>query len=322
MKAIRVHRYGGPEAMTLEDVPVPKAGEGNAVVRIAAAGVNFIDIYQRLGQYPVPLPFTPGNEGAGVVEETGPGVTEAAPGDPVAYSSAIGSYAEYAVVPSWRLVRLPRGIDPDTAAALMLQGMTAHYLSHDAFPIRKGDACLVHAAAGGVGLLLVQMAKRRGGRVIGTVSTPEKARLAREAGADEIILYVEQDFEREVKRLTDGAGVQVVYDSVGKTTFEKSLNCLSSRGYLVLYGQSGGPVAPFDPQVLSARGGLFLTRPSLVHYTRNREELLSRANDVLGWAADGSLRVRIGESFPLAEAAEAHRRLAGRMTTGKVLLLP
>lgn len=322
MKAIRVNQYGGPEAMALEDVPPPKVGEGNALVRITAAGVNFIDIYQRMGQYPLPLPFIPGNEGAGVVEETGPGVTEVSPGDPVAYSGAVGSYAEYAVVPSWRLVKLPKGIDPNTAAALMLQGMTAHYLSHDAYPIGKGDVCLVHAAAGGVGLLLVQMAKRRGGRVIGTVSTAEKERLAKEAGADEIIRYVEKDFEQELRRLTDGAGAQVVYDSVGKTTFEKSLNCLSVRGYLVLYGQSSGPVPPFDPQVLNAKGGLFFTRPSLNHYTRNREELLSRANDVLGWAADGSLRVRIGETFPLAEAAEAHRRLAGRKTTGKVLLLP
>jgi NADPH2:quinone reductase len=322
MKAMRILRYGGPEAMILEEIPPPKPGEGQALVRIKAAGVNFIDIYQRMGLYPVPLPFTPGNEGAGIVQETGPGVTEVAVGDLVAYAGATGSYAEFAVIPSWRLVRIPKGIDAETAAALMLQGMTAHYLSHDTYPLKPGDACLVHAAAGGVGLLLVQMAKRRGARVFGTVSTPEKARLAGQAGADDVILYTEKDFETEVRRLTDGKGVQVVYDSVGQATFEKSMNCLAPRGYLVLYGQSSGPVPSFDPQVLNARGGLFLTRPSLGHYTQNREELLSRANPVLGWAAEGALRVRIGGTFPLAEAGEAHRRLAGRQTTGKVLLLP
>jgi NADPH2:quinone reductase len=322
MKAIRVHRYGGPEEMTLEEVPLPKPEEGHALVRLKAVGVNFIDIYQRMGLYPMPLPFTPGNEGAGTVEEIGPGVSEVAPGDHVAYAGAPGSYAEYAVVPSWRVVKLPGGADPKTAAALMLQGMTAHYLSHDTYPLKPGDACLVHAAAGGVGLLLVQMAKRRGARVIGTVSTQEKAGLARAAGADEVILYTEKDFESEVRRLTSGSGVQVVYDSVGQATFEKSLNCLASRGTMVLYGQSSGPVPPFDPQVLSAKGGLFLTRPSLAHYTRNRKELLSRAEEVLGWAAGGLLDVRIGETFPLSEAGEAHRRLAGRQTTGKILLLP
>jgi len=322
MKAIRVHRYGGPEEMTLEEVPLPKPEEGHALVRLKAVGVNFIDIYQRMGLYPMPLPFTPGNEGAGTVEATGPGVSEVAPGDHVAYAGALGSYAEYAVVPSWRVVKLPDGADPKTAAALMLQGMTAHYLSHDTYPLKPGDACLVHAAAGGVGLLLIQMAKRRGARVIGTVSTQEKAGLARAAGADEVILYTEKDFEAEVKRLTGGSGVQVVYDSVGQDTFEKSLNCLASRGTIVLYGQSSGPVPPFDPQVLSAKGGLFLTRPSLAHYTRDRKELLSRAGEVLGWAAGGLLNVRIGETFPLSEAGEAHRRLAGRKTTGKILLLP
>jgi len=284
--------------------------------------VNFIDIYQRMGLYPVPLPFTPGNEAAGTVEEIGPGVTEVAPGDPVTYSGAIGSYAEYAVVPSWRLVHIPQGLDLDTATAAMLQGMTAHYLSHDTYPLKRKDTCLVHAAAGGVGLLLVQMAKQRGARVIGTVSTAEKARLAQEAGADEVILYTEKDFESEVKRLTGGAGIQVVYDSVGQATFDKSLNCLAPRGYLVLYGQASGPVPPFDPQVLNARGSLFLTRPTLAHYTRTREELLSRADEVLGWAAKGKLHVRIGATFPLAEAGEAHRKLAGRETTGKILLVP
>jgi len=322
MKAMRVLRYGGPEAMTLEEIPPPKPGEGQALVRLQAAGVNFIDIYQRMGLYPVPLPFTPGNEGSGIVQETGPGVTEVAVGDHVAYAGVSGSYAEFAVVPSWRLVKVPKGIDPETAAAAMLQGMTAHYLSHDTYPLKPWDACLVHAAAGGVGLLLVQMAKRRGTRVFGTVSTPEKARLAREAGADDVILYTENDFETEVRRLTGGQGVQVVYDSVGQATFEKSLNCLAPRGYLVLYGQSSGPVPSFDPQVLNARGGLFLTRPSLGHYTRDRQELLSRADQVLGWVADGTLGVRIGAAFPLEEAGEAHRRLAGRQTTGKVLLVP
>jgi len=322
MKAMRVHRYGGPEAMTPEEIPPPKPGEGEALVRLEAVGVNFIDIYQRMGLYPMPLPFTPGNEGAGTVAETGPGETEAAVGDRVAYAGASGSYAEFAVVPSWRLVRIPRGIGPETAAAAMLQGMTAHYLSHDTYPLKPGNACLVHAAAGGVGLLLVQMAKQRGARVIGTVSTPEKARLAREAGADDVILYAEKDFETEVRRITGGQGVEVVYDSVGQATFEKSMNCLTTRGYLVLYGQSSGPVPPFDPQALNTRGGLFLTRPSLGHYTRNREELLARANQVLGWVGEGRLRVRIGETFPLANAGEAHRKLAGRETTGKILLIP
>ncbi|MDH3382762.1 MAG: quinone oxidoreductase, partial [Deltaproteobacteria bacterium] len=310
------------DAMALEEIPRPKPPETHALVRLQAVGVNFIDIYQRMGLYPVPLPFTPGNEGAGTVEEIGPGVTEVAPGDPVTYSGAIGSYAEYAVVPSWRLVTIPQGIDPKTAAAAMLQGMTAHYLTHDTYPLKPKDTCLVHAAAGGVGLLLVQMAKRRGARVIGTVSTKEKARLAREAGAGEVILYTEKDFESEVKRLTGGVGIQVVYDSVGQATFEKSMNCLAPRGYLVLYGQASGPVPPFDPQVLNARGSLFLTRPTLAHYTRNREELLSRADEVLGWVAKGKLNVRIGETFPLAEAGEAHRKLAGRETTGKILLVP
>ncbi len=322
MKAIRVHECGGPEVMVLQDCPVPEPGEGQALIRIEAAGVNFIDIYQRMGAYKLPLPFTPGNEAAGVVVKTGAGVTEAAAGDRVAYAGAIGSYSAQAVVPAWRLVMLPKGIDAKTAAAVMLQGMTAHYLTHATYPLKSGDACLVHAAAGGVGLLLVQIAKRRGARVIGTVSTAEKAELARKAGADDVILYTERDFETETRRLTGGKGVQVVYDSVGKTTFEKSMSCLAGRGYLVLYGQASGPVPPFDPQVLNAKGGLFLTRPSLAHYTATRAELLERANDVLGWAARGELKVRIGAEFPLAEAAEAHRRLAGRLTTGKVVLIP
>lgn len=322
MKAIRVHRFGGPETMVLEEIPRPTPGEGAALVRIEAAGVNFIDIYQRLGQYPLPLPMVPGNEGAGVVLETGPGVQEVSAGDRVAYWGTPGSYAEYAVVPSWRLVRLPDAIDFRTAAAVMLQGMTAHYLTHSTFPLKPGDTCLVHAAAGGVGLSLLQMAKRRGARTIGTVSTPEKEQLARRFGADLVIRYTEVDFEVEVKRATDGRGVQVVYDSVGRDTFEKSLNCLAMRGFLVLYGQSSGPVAPFDPQILNARGGLFLTRPSLGHYTATREELLRRAGDVLGWKASGELRVRIGGEYPLEHAAQAHTDLAGRKTTGKLLLIP
>ena len=322
MKAIRVHTFGGPEVMVPEEVPRPSPGEGQALVRVEAAGVNFIDIYQRLGQYPMPLPMVPGNEGAGVVEQTGPGVREVSPGDRVAYSGSLGAYAEYAVVPSWRLVRLPAGVDTRIGAAVMLQGMTAHYLTHSTFPLKPGDACLVHAAAGGVGLLLLQMAKRRGARTIGTVSTPGKAKLARQFGADEVILYTSQDFEAEVKRLTGGRGVQAVYDSVGRDTFDKSLNCLAPRGMLVLYGQSSGPVAPLDPQILSARGGLFLTRPSLVHYTATREELLQRAGDLLGWAASGELRVRIGGEYPLEMASRAHADLAGRGTTGKLLLIP
>lgn len=322
MKAIRVHACGGPEVLALRDCPEPEPGEGQALVRVEAVGVNFIDIYQRMGAYKLPLPFTPGNEAAGIVVKVGPGVTEVAIGDRVAYAGTIGSYAERAVVPAWRLVRIPEAIDSKTAAAVMLQGMTAHYLAHATYPLKPGDACLVHAAAGGVGLLLVQVAKRRGARVIGTVSTAAKADLARKAGADDVILYAEQDFEAETRRLTGGAGVQVVYDSVGKATFEKSLSCLAGRGCLVLYGQASGPVPPFDPQVLNSKGGLYLTRPSLVHYTATRTELLERANDILGWTARGELKVRIGAEFPLAGAAEAHRQLAARLTTGKVVLIP
>lgn len=306
----------------MDDLPVPKAGDGEALVRVEAIGVNFIDIYQRMGLYRSTLPFTPGNEAAGVVMETGPGVADPVPGDRVAYAGVLGSYGEYAVVPAWRLVKLPASIDAGTAAAAMLQGMTAHYLTHSTWPLSSGDACLVHAAAGGVGLLLTQMARRRGARVIGTVSTREKADLARAFGAHDVIVYTEQDFEQETRRLTGGRGVRVVYDSVGRTTFEKSLNCLAPRGCLALYGQSSGPVPPFDPQILNAKGGLFLTRPSLGHYTATREELLSRANDVLGWAATGELKLRIGAKFALSEAPEAHRQLSGRKTTGKVLLLP
>ncbi len=322
MKAIRVHAPGGPEALRYEDVPQPAPGAGQVLVKIEAAGVNFVDVYQRSGQYPVPLPFVLGQEAAGVVAAVGPGVTQAKVGDRVAHIGVFGAYAEYAAVPAEQLVALPDGVSAKQGAAAMLQGMTAHYLASTTYPLKPGDTCLVHAAAGGVGLLLCQIAKLRGARVLGTVSTLEKAALARDAGADDVILYTEQDFESEVKRLTGGAGLQVVYDSVGRTTFDKGLNCLARRGLMVLYGQSSGPVAPFDPQVLSRRGSLFLTRPTLAHYVATRDELLARAGDVLRWLRSGKLKLRIGHEFPLAQAAEAHRQLEGRKTTGKVLLIP
>lgn len=322
MKAIRFHEHGGPEVLRFEDIPEPQPGEGEALIKLHAIGVNFIDTYQRSGSYQIPLPYLPGQEGAGEIVAVGPGVTGLRKGDRVAYTGASTSYAEMAVIPAARLVKLPDNMSYETAAAVMLQGMTAHYLTHSTYPLKQGDTCLVHAAAGGVGLLLTQMAKMRGATVIGTVSTPAKADLARSVGADHIILYTEQDFQEETLRFTGGKKLPVVYDSVGKTTFDKSLDCLAPRGYIVLYGQSSGPVQPFNPQVLNAKGGLFLTRPSLVHYTLTREELEWRANDVLGWAASGKLKVHIGETHPLSNAAEAHRRLEGRKTTGKVLLQP
>lgn len=324
MKAIRVHEYGGPEALKLDELPTPRPGPGQALVKLEAIGVNFIDVYHRTGLYPAPLPRLMGVEGAGRVEAVGPDVTEVTVGDHVAYAhtGAPGAYAEYTLVPSARLVTVPSGVDTRTAAAAMLQGMTAHYLVRSAYALKKGDACLIHAAAGGVGLLLCQLARQAGARVFGTVSTEEKARLAREAGAEAVIRYTEQDFQAEIKRLTDGQGVQVVYDSVAKETFEKSLNCLSTRGILVLYGQSSGPVPPFDLNQLSVKGSLFLTRPTLAHYTRTREELIWRAHDILNSISAGALKLRIGATFPLAEAAEAHRQLEGRKTTGKVLLIP
>jgi NADPH:quinone reductase len=322
MKAIRIHEYGGPEVYRYEDVPEPVAGAGQALVAIEAVGVNFIEVYQRTGLYPVPLPATPGSEAAGTVVALGPGVPGFAVGDRVAWQGGAGAYAERAVVPAERLVRLPEGVSARQGAAAMLQGMTAHYLACSTFPLRPGDTCLVHAAAGGVGLLLCQIAKRRGARVIGTVSTEEKAALARGAGADEVIRYTEQDFEAEVKRLTGGAGVQVVYDSVGRTTFERSLRCLAPRGTLALFGQSSGPVTPFDPQVLARSGSLYLTRPVLGDYTATRAELLERAGEVLGWVREGTLRLRVGRELPLSQAAEAHRALQGRATTGKLLLIP
>jgi NADPH:quinone reductase len=321
MQVVRVHEHGGPDAMKFEPLPTPDPGPGEARVKVEAAGVNFIDIYQRSGLYKGPLPLALGKEGAGTVEAVGPNVTEVKVGDRVAWNDVQGSYATHVLARADRLVVLPAEIGMQAAAAAMLQGLTAHYLSHSTYPLKPGDTCLVHAAAGGVGLLLCQMAKMRGARVIGTVSTEEKARLAREAGADETILYTQQDFLAEVRRLTRGRGVSVVYESVGKDTFEKSLDCLAKRGYLVLFGQSSGPVAPVDPQVLNAKGSLFLTRPSLVNYVETREELQERANDVLGWIAAGRLRLRIDGTYPLGEAATAHRDLSSRRTTGKLLLL-
>jgi len=320
MKCIQVKETGGPEKMELVDVAKPAPGPKQALVRIAASGVNFIDVYFRSGLYKADLPVTLGSEAAGTVEAIGPEVGEVAPGDRVAYAMARGSYAEYAVVPAAQLVKLPGHLDFATAAAAMLQGMTAHYLTHSTYPLRKGDTCLVHAAAGGAGGLIVQMAKMLGARVFGTVSTAEKAEIARRHGADATILYTTQDFEAEVKRLTGGRGVDVVYDSVGATTFDKSLNCLRPRGMLALFGQSSGPVAPFDPTVLNGKGSLFLTRPSLGHYVLTRDELLWRAGDVLNWLDKGQLKLRIDRTYPLAEAAEAHRALEGRRTAGKLLL--
>jgi len=321
LKAIRVHATGGPEVLRLEDLPEPAPGPGEVQVRIEAIGVNFIEVYQRRGLYPVSLPATPGSEAAGTVAALGPGVTDLAPGDRVASHGFAGAYAEYAVAPAARVVRLP-DVTARQGAAALLQGMTAHFLACSTFPLAPGDAALVHAAAGGVGLLLCQIAKRRGARVIGTVSTREKASLAREAGADETILYTEQDFEAEVRRLTGGTGVRVVYDSVGRATFEKSLRCLAPRGMMVLFGQSSGPVEPVDPQLLNRHGSLFLTRPNLAHYVATPAELAERAQAILGWVREGALRLRIWREFPLAEAAEAHRALESRATVGKLLLIP
>jgi NADPH2:quinone reductase len=322
MKAIQIKETGGPEKMELVDLPKPVAGPGQALVKIAASGVNFIDVYFRIGLYKADLPAQLGSEGAGTVESVGSGVTELATGDRVAYAMARGSYAEYAVVPAAQVVKIPPAVDFQTAAAAMLQGMTAHYLTHSTFALKAGDTCLIHAAAGGVGLLLVQMARRAGVRVFGTVSTEAKAQLARQAGADEIILYTHHDFEAEVKRLTGGRGVDVVYDSVGATTFAKSLNCLRPRGMLALFGQSSGAVPAFDPNILNGKGSLFLTRPSLAHYVLTREELQWRASDVMGWVASGELKIRVDRAYPLAAADQAHRDLEGRHTAGKVLLIP
>jgi len=322
MRLIRIDAFGGPEVLRLVEGPEPSPGPGQIAVRVGASGLNFIDVYHRTGLYPNPLPFVPGLEGAGVVAGLGPGVTEFQEGDRVAWTGIPGSYAERVVLPADRAVVVPPAIGTETAAALMLQGLTAHYLCSSTFPLAPGHTCLVHAAAGGVGLLLVQMAKRRGARVIGTVGTEAKAALAREAGADAVILYTREDFLEAVKRLTEGRGVDVVYDSVGKTTAEKSLDCLVPRGMMVFFGNASGPVPPIDPLSLSRKGSLFLTRPNLVHYVADRASLEARAADVLGDAAAGRLRVRIDRTYPLAEAAEAHRALEGRRTAGKVLLIP
>lgn len=322
MKAILVHSCGGPEQMRYEEAPTPAPGPGQALVKVAAAGVNYIDVYHRTGLYKTPLPVTLGMEAAGTVEAVGPGVSEVAVGDRVAYAMARGSYAEYAVAPSSALVKLPDGIDFETAAAVMLQGLTAHYLAVSTYPLKESDTALVHAAAGGVGLLLVQIAKMRGARVIGTVSTQAKADLALAAGADGVIFYARQDFEPEVKRLTGGRGADVVYDSVGATTFMKSLSSLRPRGMLVSYGQSSGPVPAFDPLLLNQKGSLFLTRPKLADHVATRLELLWRADDVLGWIAAGKLKVRIDHAYKLAEAPQAHRDLEARRTAGKLLLIP
>jgi len=322
MKAIQVKHAGGPEVLELAtDLAIPTAKGNEAVVKIAASGVNFIDVYYREGRYKAVVPFVPGQEGAGEITAVGPQVKQLKVGDRVAYSGVMGSYAEYAAVPEDRLVKMPQDLSYPQAAATMLQGMTAHYLCHDTYPLKKGETALVHAAAGGVGLLLVQMAKNIGARVIGTVSTQEKAKLARDAGADEIILYTQADFEAETRRLTGGHGVHVVYDSVGKTTFEKSLNVLRPRGYMVLFGGSSGAVPPFDLIQLSQKGSLYVTRPTLAHYIAFREDLERRSRDVFAMIAAGQLKLRIEHTYPLQDAAQAHRDLEGRKTTGKLLLL-
>jgi len=322
MKAIQVLQPGGPDALTLADLPVPQPKPNEALIKVAASGVNFIDVYFREGRYPAPLPFVDGQEGAGVVTQAGSEVKSLKPGDRVAWTGVLGGYAEYAVVPEDRLIKIPHGVDDQQAAAAMLQGMTAHYLTHSTYPLKKGETTLIHAAAGGMGLLLVQMAKNIGARVIGTAGSEEKARLAREAGADEVILYNQQDFETETKRLTNGKGVDVVYDGVGQSTFEKDFDVLRPRGYLVLFGGASGAVPPFDPMKLTQKGSLVLTRPSLAHYIATREELEWRANDVLNMIASGKLKLRISRTYKLEEAAQAHRDLEGRKTTGKLLLIP
>ena len=322
MKAIQVKKPGGPEALELVDIPAPQPKAGEAVVKVAAAGVNFIDVYHREGRYPVALPFVIGQEGAGAVSAVGAEATSVKVGDRVAWAGVMGSYAEYAVVPADRLVQIPQGVSDREAAAAMLQGMTAHYLAYSTFPLKRGDTALVQAAAGGVGLLLAQMAHNIGARVIGTASTEEKAKLAREAGADEVILYTQTDFESETKRLTQNKGVDVVYDSVGKTTFEKGLNVLRPRGMMALFGASSGAVPPLDPIALMQKGSLFLTRPTMNSYTSTRKELEARASAVFDMIAAKKLKLRIEHIYPLAEAQQAHRDLEGRKTTGKLILIP
>ena len=320
MRAVRIHETGGPEAMRVEVVPVPRPAPGEILVRLDASGVNFIDVYKRKGLYTIPLPATPGEEGAGTIVAVGGEAGGLREGDRVAWAGVMGSYAEHAIVPAARAVRVPDGLETITAAALMLQGMTAHYLATSTRPLRDGDTCLIHAAAGGVGLLLVQIARRLGARVIGTAGTDEKAALARAAGAEEVIVYTREDFVAEARRLTGGRGVQVIYDSVGRTTCVPGLDALAPRGMMVLFGQSSGPVEPLDPQLLNRKGSLYLTRPTLGHYTATPEELRLRAGAIMDWALTGQLTVRIGATYPLAEAADAHRALEARRTTGKVLL--
>ena len=322
MKAVQISGHGGPEAMKYQDVADLSPGEGQALVEIQAVGVNFTDVYNRMGANPgQPLPRTIGVEGAGTVRGVGPGVTQVKEGDVVAYCGTPGSYAEQAIVPASRLIKMPDGLDARAGAAAMLQGMTAHYLCHSTYSVQKGDRVVIHAGAGGVGLLLIQMVKKLGGYIFATVSTEAKADLAREAGADHVILYTQQDFAEEVKKATNGEGVQAVYDSVAKTTFDQSISCLGRRGHMVLYGNSSGPVTSMDPRILG-NGSLYLTRPGLADYTATREELEQRAGDVLGWVKSGELKLRVEHVFPLAEASEAHRQLEGRSTTGKLLLIP
>jgi NADPH2:quinone reductase len=322
MKAIRVHEAGGPEKLVYEETPVPTPGPGQARIKIQAIGLNYIDVYFRTGLYKTSLPFTPGMEAAGTVDAVSDGVTGVAPGDRVAYAMNLGAYGEYALANAWQLVKLPGEIDFETGAAAMLQGMTAHYLAYSTFPLQAGQVALVHAAAGGVGLLLIQVARMKGARVIGTASTDEKARLAREAGADHVIRYDQTDFEAEIKKIVGNQGIDVVYDSVGQATFEKSLNCLKKRGMMVLYGQSSGPVPPVDLNILNAKGSIFVTRPSLAHHASTPVEIGWRTGDLFRWVTEGNLKLRIGHTFSLRDAAKAHQALEGRQTTGKILLIP
>jgi NADPH2:quinone reductase len=320
MKAVRVHGFGGPEVLSYEEVDVPRPGPGEAQVKVAASGLNYLDVQYRIGRVKAPLPFVIGSEASGVVSEVGSGVSDLRVGDRVAWAMSLGSYAEYAVVPAWKLVAIPASVDMETAAGVMLQGLTAHYLTHSTFALKPGDTVLVHAAAGGVGSVIVQVARIVGARVIATAGTDAKAELARQAGAHEVIVYTKQNFEAEVKRLTGGRGVDVVYDSVGKDTFDGSLNCLRPRGMLALFGFSSGLVPPFDPAVLGTKGSLFLTRPGLNQYMATRDELMWRMRDIFKWLDSGELKIRIGGAFPIAEARQAHEALEARQTTGKVLL--
>jgi len=320
VKAVRVHALGGPEVMQYDDIDVPRPGPGEVLIKITATGLNYLDVQYRIGRVKAPLPFTNGTEAAGIVSEVGSGVTDVKVGDRVAYTMILGTYAEYALAPAARLVAVPAGLDLRTAAAALLQGLTAHYLTHSTYPLKAGETALVHAAAGGIGNVLTQVARLIGARVIATVGSDAKAALARQAGARHVINYSTQDFEQEVKKLTDGRGVDVVYDSVGKDTFDKSLNCLRHRGYLALFGFSSGLVPPFDPAILGVKGSLFLTRPGLNQYIATRDELMTRARDLFTWLADGSVKIRINHTFPLADAVKAHQELEARRTTGKVLL--